>query len=272
MHPYLKTFSLTFVFAFVSGIVIIMTGCHRMNTVNRLTIAVSKGGPEDNYKTYGRWLQKFYPDIKWVDLSQMDTEKALNTLSKCSGLMLTGGPDINPGRYGQGGDIDQCIDVNDTRDNLEFALIDKAVKMNMPVLGICRGQQLINVYLGGTLVIDIHNYMPDIVRHKCEDKNNCFHDITIIQGTRLYSITRLTSAKVNSSHHQAVRFLAKSLTVSALAPDGIMEAIEWKDTTGKAPLMAVQWHPERLDTINPMSKTIAVDFINNAREFAKVVK
>jgi putative glutamine amidotransferase len=244
-----------------------MTGCKDKESGNRLIIAISKGGPEDNYKTYGRWIQKFDPNVQWLDMSQMTIDKAVSTLGKCSGLILTGGPDVNPARYGKSNEMDRCQGVDDDHDTLELALLDKALKMKMPVLGICRGQQLINVYMGGTLVTDIHDYMPDLVRHNCEDKSKCFHSITITPATRLFTITGQQSGEVNSSHHQAVEFLAKPLIVSAMAPDGIMEAIEWKDPAEKSPLLAVQWHPERLDTINPMSKPIALDFLNKAREY-----
>jgi len=117
-------------------------------------------------------------------------------------------------------------------------LVDSALAWGMPVLGICRGHQMINVALGGSLVVDIPQDRGTAEIHQCEDYLHCFHTVRVASNSLLAQITGSRGGEVNTNHHQAVDVLAPGLKVSAYTSDGIIEAIEWADTTGRPFLMA----------------------------------
>lgn len=153
-------------------------------------------------------------------------------------LVLTGGKDVDPARYGTVPHPEN--DAPDRgRDDWEFALLDAALGQGVPVLGICRGAQVLNVALGGTL----HQHLPDVVGHSGHRAGNAVFsatDITVTPGTRLASLVghRVTA---QCYHHQAIDRVADSLTVSACDADGVIEGVE---RPGEAFVLGVQWHPE----------------------------
>lgn len=172
---------------------------------------------------------------------------------RLDGILFTGGGDVHPDRYG-GQEHTRVGDVDAERDRVELWLAQAVVDQDKPFLGICRGCQVLNVALGGTLYEDIqdqkddalkHDYYPDIPR------NLLAHDIQINPDSRLAGILESTNTQVNSLHHQAVRQLASRLTPSAHAPDGILEAYELPNHRFG---LAVQWHPEWLQEHAPMRK------------------
>jgi putative glutamine amidotransferase len=159
-------------------------------------------------------------------------------------LVLGGGVDVDPARYGatllEGGNVE----VDAQRDDIDFGLLAEALRSGAPVLGICRGLQVVNVALGGTLVQDLPTERPSSVVHQREkDKTRRDHRVAIAPGTRLAAIAGVPDVAVNSRHHQAIARVAADLAVSATAPDGLPEAVE---SAGDSWLMAVQWHPENL--------------------------
>jgi gamma-glutamyl-gamma-aminobutyrate hydrolase PuuD/predicted esterase len=153
-------------------------------------------------------------------------------------LLLCGGEDVEPSRY-KAKPSPRLGEVNLRRDAWEFLLLDEAVKRRLPVIGICRGCQLINVYFGGTLWQDLPSERPGEVVHRGKD---AFHDIQIVAGSRLADYLGTDRLKVNSFHHQAVRDLAPGFRAVAFAPDGVVEAIE----SETMPIVGVQFHPEKL--------------------------
>ncbi len=191
---------------------------------------------------------------------------AVTALEKCSALLLTGGLDVYPGRYGKEYDTSRCK-TDPHRDSVEFALIKKAVKMKLPILGICRGEEILNVAMGGSLIVDIPQDYDTIIKHRCNDHSSCLHEINIIPGTFLFEIGKVYIDTVNSFHHQAVDRLAKYFKVAARSNDGLIEAYEWKNPENKPFLLAVQFHPEQLDTNNKLSTPIATYFINEAKKY-----
>jgi putative glutamine amidotransferase len=160
-------------------------------------------------------------------------------------LVLGGGVDVDPARYGRTVLAGGGVEVDVERDDIDFGLLAEALRSGAPVLGICRGLQVVNVALGGTLVQDIPSQQPSPVVHQRskEEKTRRDHRVAIAPGTRLASIAGVTEVAVNSRHHQAIERVASGLVVSATAPDGVPEAVE---AAGDGWLMAVQWHPENL--------------------------
>lgn len=179
-------------------------------------------------------------------------------------LVLGGGVDVDPARYGEALLADGGVEVDAERDAIDFRLFDEARRSGAPVLGICRGLQVVNVALGGTLVQDIPTERPSPVVHARSkaEKTRRDHSVTIAPGTRLAAIAGVPEASVNSRHHQAIGRLAPGLAVSALAPDGLPEAVE---ETGADWLIAVQWHPENLGG-DPVSGRIFSEFLRAARD------
>jgi putative glutamine amidotransferase len=158
-------------------------------------------------------------------------------LDLVDGLLLTGGRDLDAGSYGA--EPDPANDVPDPlRDRIEVALAREAIEREMPLLGVCRGMQVLNVALGGG--IDQHLADPDEV-HRAEPGTFTSHPVEVVAGTRLEAILGDREATVRSHHHQGIEPLAESLTPSARAPDGLVEAAE---VDGDAYCVAVLWHPE----------------------------
>jgi putative glutamine amidotransferase len=162
------------------------------------------------------------------------------------GLLLTGGEDVDPSLYGEA--LRPSVSgTNPLRDATELALLAAAREQRRPVLAICRGIQLINVALGGTLIRDLPSQRPSGIMHdQPHDRDARTHEVTIVAGTRLAAATGTTEMSVNSYHHQAVDRLASGLRVTATAPDGVIEAVEVEDPEWW--VVAVQWHPEDLTT------------------------
>lgn len=251
----------------MNAVIILLTGILLLNQTFcqpvPLKIGISKASP--NYIT---WLKRSDPSIQTVDLYTLSVSSAVQQLSHCSGLLLTGGEDVWPGRYGKEYDTLRCTEMNPHRDSLDMALIEKALAMKMPVVGICRGHQILNVYLGGTLIIDIPKDFGAQIIHQCDDYLHCFHRVSITNASMLGNICRCDSAQVTTNHHQAVDHLSPFLIANAASEDRLIEGIEWRDPAGKSFLLGVQWHPERMDPSNPLSGKIADEFIKQSSDFS----
>jgi putative glutamine amidotransferase len=196
--------------------------------------------------------------MRWIQI-----DSALKLLAGCDAILFTGGEDVVPGYYGNSYDSARC-ESNPGRDSLEFALIKESMRLKMPVFGVCRGQQILNVALGGTLIVDIPSDHPGNVIHQCEDYLNCFHTVKAVKGSLLHTIAKSDTGLVASNHHQAIEKPAPGIRIAAWSSDSIAEAIEWADPSGKPFLMAVQWHPERMNTQSPMSMPLVKAFIRAA--------
>lgn len=168
--------------------------------------------------------------------AQIVTADAPFSLDGCRGLVLSGGRDVDPARYGA--DPDSRTQAPDrARDDMEIALLRQALDRDIPVLGICRGVQLLNVALGGTLHQHIEGHTGPEDDHAAE-----VHDVIVRAGSRLAAVSGAGRMPVNSRHHQAVAVPAAGLRVVAQSPtDGVIEGLEHPD---KRFVVAVQWHPE----------------------------
>jgi putative glutamine amidotransferase len=180
---------------------------------------------------------------------QPDADALPAALDTCDGVLLTGGADVDPVEYGDA-ERHASLELDPARDRYELALARAALDRNVPLFAICRGAQVLNVAGGGTLVQDIPSQVPGALPHSLTVPPNqpytLAHEVWIDRDTVLGALlgermTEKDACEVNSRHHQAVKDIAKGFSVSATAPDGIIEAIE--DPAARF-CVGVQWHPE----------------------------
>ena len=199
-----------------------------------------------------------------------DAIEIVTPLSPAAGhfdaLLLGGGGDVDPARYGRPPLGNGTLEVDPERDRIDFTLFEDARRRGAPVLGICRGLQVVNVALGGTLVQDIPAERPSDVVHArtSEEKTRLDHTVAVAPETRLAALATATEVRVNSRHHQAIESVAPGLAVSGTSPDGLPEAVE---SSGGGWVVAVQWHPENLAG-DPVSRRLFSEFVRVARERA----
>lgn len=215
----------------------------RMSTDPEPTVAQSK---------YIESLARAGAGMRWVELS--DPEQAVQDALTCDGLLLPGGGDMDPKFYGQAR-IPACGEPNLLRDAAEPLLLRAFLAADKPVLGICRGIQVMNAVLGGDLYQDINPF--EHLPHN--DHWAKVHTVTVRRGTLLSRILGQDTVLVNSQHHQAVDRVAPGFTLAALSEDGIVEAIEKPDARF---CLGVQWHPEWLSDADPAMQGLFDAFVN----------
>jgi len=191
-----------------------------------------------------------------------DDESIDRFIEICDGFLFSGGADIEPERYREP-PSPFCGITRPYRDELDFKTFHNVMATYKPILAICRGAQLVNVALGGTLYQDIPSeYKTEMLHRQAEPVTSPSHEVNVIPNTPLYSLTGKTRITANSFHHQAIKKLADGCKIMATADDGIIEAIYLSE---KQYLRAYQWHPERLCDINDDNRMIFEDFINVCR-------
>ncbi len=235
-----------------------------------MKIAFSKISGAPRYSLYTKWLGNVR-EFESVDCSSISLDQALAELKDCHGLVLTGGEDIHPGKFGKDFEISRCeIDVS--RDSLEFALLEKAIELKLPILAICRGLQLVNVYFAGSLIIDIPQDVQTTIEHRRFNDTDSIHSIEVEPGTLLKKISGKFDGFINSAHHQSIEQLPENLISSAKSEDGIIEAIEFRESTNLPFFLGVQWHPERMEFTSPFSGLIAQHFLFEVESFSLLFK
>jgi len=177
------------------------------------------------------------------------------------GLLIPGGLyDIHPSIYGDE-DLGKETRFKNDRVDFEFAMIDAFFQKKKPILGICGGMQLMNVYLGGKLIQDIDTEIKNPLKHfEIDNREEKVHDIKIVEDSLLHKLIGANYLKVNSSHHQSPKTVGEGVKVSATAPDGVIEAIEHVDYPF---CLGLQWHPEFL--VNKEEENIFLEFANSCK-------
>lgn len=212
-----------------------------------MRIGLTYTGSEEKHHNYVRWLKGQDERVEVIRLSAAESPALLQ---QCDGLVLSGGVDIEPSLYG-GSFHYKKAPVNGwqkDRDLFEQSVLLSAWEAGLPVLGVCRGLQLINVSCRGTLVQDLGARGDEV--HENVTGVDKRHPVQLLEGTLLAAIAGQERGEANSAHHQAIDRLGEGLRVNSLAADGIIEGIEWAEGSGKPFMLAVQWHPERMFTNN----------------------
>jgi putative glutamine amidotransferase len=205
--------------------------------------------------------------IPWM-IPLVDTATLRGVFDALDGVFLPGGADIDPVSYGRT-PHPLCDKTDPERDRVELALARWALDEGKPVLGVCRGMQLMNVAAGGTLYQDLAEQMPGSIKHDYfpyashgYSRDFLAHTVKIAAGTRLARLFGTDELKVNSMHHQGVKTLGTGLHATAVSPDGLVEGIE---RDGESYVFAVQWHPEALTDADDHSRAVFADFVDAAK-------
>jgi putative glutamine amidotransferase len=195
-------------------------------------------------------------------------EQVLDYVRRADGVLLTGGDDVNPKLYSTRMPATlrgkaMVTEDGGRRDLFELLLLDEVFRQRKPLLAICRGHQLLNVALGGTLYVDLPTEKPSRIRHSQMDRNrDVVHSVRLTRGSLLSKIARNQMLGVNSTHHQAVKQVAPALRVAARSTDGVVEGVEQAAHAKVLPfLISIQFHPERLMDRHPEHRAIFEAFI-----------
>lgn len=217
------------------------------------TTVVPEAGPYKRsqivlYSIYAQVLEKI--GLASVLITPAHAERSLPVLlDRCQGLVLTGGEDVDPACYREE-PLPGLGVVNPARDATELAALRLTLERKLPILAICRGCQLLNVHLGGTLYQDLSTQRPGGVVHgQVEPWERRTHHVRIAPDSMLAEIVGAEELLINSFHHQGIKDVAPGLEVAAVADDGTVEAVEWPDYPSW--LLGVQWHPERHEATAP---------------------
>lgn len=221
------------------------------------TIVIGITFSTTRFEFYPRWVIGNDRQIRIVLLAAHLSNAAL--LDACDAVVLTGGTDIHPSLYNS-----ERLDYphapkdgwDNARDDFEQAIFKQALIKKMPVLAICRGLQLVNASLGGTLLADLEESGKNNHRRMADADGE--HLVQLSPGSQLAGIAQTHEAMINSAHHQAVDRVADELMISGISPDNVIEALEWKLPANHSPLLAVQWHPERVEQADAGTLSIPI--------------
>lgn len=210
--------------------------------------------------------------VPWmVPLLDDDLPTLRSIYERLDGVLIPGGVDMDPRTYGEI-ILPECGNLDPARDRVEMQLVKWAIEDGKPVLGLCRGMQILNVVLGGTLYQDLATQRPELQKHDFFPnagfaRTHLAHTVALQPDTRLFDLSDgAPQLTVNSMHHQGVKAVGHGLAVSAIADDGLVEALE---LPGDAFIMGVQWHPEVFEMTDPHTRHLFGAFISAAVQFAE---
>ncbi|MBI2543936.1 MAG: gamma-glutamyl-gamma-aminobutyrate hydrolase family protein [Candidatus Rokubacteria bacterium] len=188
---------------------------------------------------------------------QLDARSQQELLARCDGFLLTGGGDLDPAAFNEP-PHPTLYEVAPARDRLEIALVHHAMESRKPLLAVCRGIQVLNVALGGSLFQDVASDPGSEIQHQ-QDKddtprNEPTHPVKVVAGSRLAQVLGTTDLRVNSMHHQAVKAVGRGLVPVAFAPDMVIEGVELEEPDRF--VLGVQWHPEELTDRDPSARRL----------------
>jgi len=226
---------------------------------SRITIGITDCS---KYENYLKWIEK-EAGTEVIRLSHLDNN--FDDIARCHGILLTGGEDVHPRFYHKIEYLELCQEIDERRDEFELNVLAHAEKNQTPLLGICRGLQVANVYFGGTLLPHIPAFGKfDHSKNRSADR---YHDVFVDPYSELKEIVTSPEGQVNSAHHQSADRIGKGLVPNALSPDGVVEGLERQDKEGHGFLLLVQWHPERMkDQESKFSKNIKEVFLQEIRK------
>lgn len=224
--------------------------------------------------TNGRWEMYYKLRVEYVDAVRRaggvpvmlppGEPHLSDLLARLDGIVFSGGLDVDPRLYRGQDDHETLSRIDYERDGTEIDLIRELIALQLPMLFICRGIQILNVVLGGSLWEHVPDIVGDEILHRLPDKASTPHRVSVTPDSRLARIMGQTDVSTASWHHQAVRELAGGLNIIARAPDGIVEAIELVD---RPELVAVQWHPELTAENDPNQQRLFDWLVNAARKY-----
>lgn len=232
----------------------------------KLIIGITAHCRKCHWDIYANWIKGDDPDIDVLRISNRDYVTLES--GRFDGMLLAGGQDVHPLFYGKP-EYYKLLNPKNVawrRDEFELEVIRKTLQQQKPLLGICRGLQIANVYFGGTLIPDIPLHLQTY-EHLTKAGKPCMHEITVKKNTLLSQIVHTKKGEVFSAHHQSVDRIGKGLCVNAMAKKRIIEGMEIKDDRSKNLLLLLQWHPERMKNKQSVfSKNIRDYFLNEIKK------
>ena len=242
-------------------ILLVSYSCSQHNKLQKPLIIVSKD-PKGHIQ---QWLERSDSNFVVKEFYSLPKDSMSIVLRQAKGIVMTGGEDVNPEIYGKPDYVIACDKPDNFRDSIEVILIKYALAKKIPIIGICRGCQIINACMGGTLIPDIPSYKKNAHNHRCE--KDSAHFVIFEKDSWLKKEFGVDSICVNSHHHQAVDQVSGLFNLAAMSsPDHIIESIEIKPEQHHPFAIAVQWHPEALN--DSISIKIGGLFLKRAREKA----
>ncbi len=213
-------------------------------------IGITSTERTDRYLNYEKFIRNrsfgYVPSMGQIETIELSYKKKnLKDLHKCKGLILSGGADVHPQFYHKKELLSLCKVLHPERDEFEFLVIEQAEKLHIPILGICRGLQIYNVYKKGTLIPDLPNY-GKFNHSLIQEKNMKYHSVSIDKNATLYQLFKKKKLSINSSHHQAIDRVGEGLVSSAISSDGVVEAVEQREQKKDNFILMLQWHPEMM--------------------------
>lgn len=232
--------------------------------MSKIVVGVTDCG---KYPSYAKWIGQD-SNIEVIKLSYK--ENTFRQIEKCQGILLTGGEDVHPRFYNKPEYLPYCelADMDEKRDEFELEVLKYSQQNALPVLGICRGLQIANVFFGGTLIPDLPTFGR--FNHSKVSGYDLYHSVHVDVNSNLNKIVNASVGEINSAHHQSAEIVGRGLVANAVTVDGVIEGLEWLRPEGKPFLQLVQWHPERMnDQQNSFTKNIRLSFLKAVVDSSK---